>query len=142
MFVIGFGVGMTGQTGKICVVGGIGVAICALVPFAFVFAAVNGEMLVVVVESRRYPGVFAVTIGAVGRKIQRHVTGVGGSIVIGSMAADAGIGSIVVIAVVAFGAVGGNSGMRAVKRVIIVVIGEGSRHPTRRGSMAGCAVGR
>lgn len=69
VFFVGIGIGMAGDAGEFCVIGRIGMAIRTLIPFAFVFAAINRKMLAVVIKSRRYPGIFAVAICAIGRKI-------------------------------------------------------------------------
>ena len=60
-----FRIRMAGRTGEFRIIRRIGMAVRALVPLSFVFAAVNGEIHPVVVESGRRPGRFAVTGGAV-----------------------------------------------------------------------------
>lgn len=114
VFFVGIGIGMAGDAGEFCVIGRIGMAIRTLIPFAFVFAAIYRKMLAVVVESRRHPGIFPVAIGAIGRKIQGYVVGVVGIVVIVGMATRAGIGGVVVIAVVAGGAFVGDHRVGAV----------------------------
>jgi len=68
----------------------------------------------VVVEGRRYPGRFAVAAGAVCGQLLRGVVGVGRLVVFADMAAHTGIRGVIVIPVMASGAVIGNDGMRAV----------------------------
>ncbi len=105
------------------------------------FPAVNGEVLAIVVESRRIPGVLRVTRGAIGRELGRQVVGVARLRIIEGMASVTGIGRIVVIAVMAGGTVRGNGCVRSLQHVIVVVVGKGRRHPVGRRSMTGCAVG-
>ena len=68
----------------------------------------------VVVEGRRNPGRFAVAGGAVRGKLLRDVVGIGCLVVIPDMTARAGIRGVIIISVMAGGAVIGNGGMRAV----------------------------
>ncbi len=96
----------------------------------------------VVVEGRRRPGSLAMAIGATGRELRCRVVRVGRSSVVRRVASVAGIGCIVVIAVVASRTVTGNGGVRTLQYVVIVVHRERSRFPTRVGGMAGRAVGR
>ena len=56
------------------------------------------------------------------------MVGVGGSVVVVFMAAKASVRGIVVIPIVAFGAVV-HEGMRTIKRPIIIVNGKGRWHP-------------
>lgn len=77
---------------------------------------------------------------AIGRELLTCVVGIGCLVIIANMTSCAGIGRIVVIAVVAFGAIVCNGGMRPFQRVIIVVNGEACRLPGVRG-MAGGTIG-
>ncbi len=90
----------------------------------------------VVVESRRYPGCFAVATGAVCGQLLRGVIGVGCLVVIADMTAHTGIRGVIVVPVMASGAVIGYDGMRAVQGVIIVVNRESGRRPTGIRGMA------
>ena len=96
----------------------------------------------VVVESRRYPSCFAVAAGAVCGQLLRGVVGVGSLVVIANMTAHTGIRSVIVIPVMASGAVIGYDSMRAVQGVIIVVDRKGGRRPTGVCGMATRAIRR
>ena len=93
------------------------------------------------IKGSRHPGRFAVATGAIRWELCRGMVGVGRLIIVADMTAGTGIWRAVVIAVVAGGAIIGNSGMRAVQGIIIVVNSKACRLPTGR-SMAGCAVRR
>lgn len=96
-------------------------AVGALIPFFFMLAAVYREMLSIVVKSSGCPGRFTVTAGTIRWKMRRSVIGVGRLIVIICMTTRAGVRCIVVIPVVAGGAIVCNGSMCAVQLVIIVV---------------------
>lgn len=53
VFLIGFGIGMAGSTGKLRIVGGVGMTVHALYPFPLVFSAVYWEILRIMIKSRR-----------------------------------------------------------------------------------------
>ena len=84
----------------------------------------------VMVQRRRRPGGFAVASGAIGWELLGDVVRISRLVIIGRMAACAGVRRRIVIAVVAGGAIVRNGGMRAVQGVIIVVNGKGGRFPT------------
>jgi len=117
------------------------VAIYALVPLAVVFSAINGEIHVVVVKCSGLPCIFAVAVLAGSRELGGNMVGVVGRVIIGHVAAIAGIGRIDVVAVVADRAIIGYGRMGAVQLVIAVVNGEGSRTPVGRRGMAHIAIG-
>ena len=101
---------------------GGGMAFGAGVPFVFVFAAINGEIHVVVIKGGGVPGGFVVTKGAIRWEACRQVVGIVGAIVISLMAAHTGIGCVVEIAAdMAIGAIG-HIGMRAIEGPDSVVI--------------------
>ena len=77
---------------------------------------------------------------AVGRELRGFMVRVGSGIVVSQVAANTGVGCIVVIAVVTGSTVVGNSRVRPVERIVIVVIGKRSRRPARLGRMATGAV--
>lgn len=60
MLVVGFRIGVTSNTSKFCIIGRIGMAICTIAPFPFVFATVYREILHIMVKYRRRPGCFEV----------------------------------------------------------------------------------
>jgi hypothetical protein len=55
MVIVGFGLQMTGKTGKICVITHVGMTVNTVIPLAPVFATINGKELAVMVESCRGP---------------------------------------------------------------------------------------
>lgn len=116
-------------------------AIRALAPLAFVRTAVNGEILTVVIKSRRRPGGLIVARRAICRELGSRVIGVGRLVIIRCMATRAGIWRVGVIALVAGSAIIGNGRMRAVKRVIIVVDRKRGRRPAA-GRVTTCTIHR
>lgn len=114
MIIVGTGVGMTNGATENRVVGGVGMTFGALVPLVLVLAAVNREILRIMVESGRIPGILTVALLAIGRKTGRGMVGIGRLIVVRLVTADTGIGCVVVVAVVAGRALVGNGGMRSV----------------------------
>ena len=109
-----------------------GVAIDTLIPFILMLAAVDREILLVMVKSGRIPGCFGMTILTGCREPCGRVVRVGCRIVIAHVAAVAGVRRGVVVAVVAGCTVIGDSRMCPVQRIIVVVNRERSRRP------AGC----
>ena len=141
VLVICFGVDMAIGTRHLRIIGRVGMAIDTLIPFAVVGAAVDGEILPVVVEIGRRPTGFIMATCAICGELCGLVVGIGRLVVIGVVASETGIGRIVVIPVVASRAVVGDHGVRAVEGIIVVVIGKGGRHPVGRGGMAGGTIG-
>ena len=140
VLVIGFGVDMAIGATEFSIVCWVGMAVGTLVPLAFVRPAVNREILPVVVESRWHPFVLGMAILALGGKLEAGMGRVKGQVVIIRVAANTGVGRIVVIAVVALGTVICDSGMGAVQLVKIIVVGKSCGHPIRLGRMAACTV--
>ena len=95
---------------------------------------------VVMVKSGRYPCRLRVTILAVGRELGDFMVRIGRTVVVGQVAAHTGIGRVVVIAIVAGSAVISNARMRAIERVVVVVVGKSRRRPAGLGSVATGAV--
>ena len=114
VLVVRFGIGVAGGTSKFGVVGWVRMAIRTSAPLTIVFATVNGEILPIVVKSSWCPGVFTVATGTIRRELSRCVVGLRGSGIVAIVATVAGIGRIVVVAVVASSAIVGNSGVRTV----------------------------
>lgn len=56
------------------------------------------------------------------------------------MTAYTGVGRIVVITIVAGGAIVGNASVRAVERIVIIVVGKSGRSPAGLGRMAACTI--
>ena len=96
---------------------------------------------IIVVKGRRYPGRFRVTRLTVRRELRTGVVRIGGLPVIILMAAKTGVRRVVVIPVMAGGAIIRNGRMFSVKGVVIIVDAERSRIPSRLGSVAGSAIG-
>ena len=80
---------------------------------------------VVMIETRGNPRVFRVAILTVGRELRSFVVRIGGSIVVGQVTANTGIGRVVVIAIMTGSAVVGNGGMRSVERIENVMVKAG-----------------
>lgn len=132
---------MTNRTTEKGVIARCCMAIGTLIPFVFMLAAIDREILPVVVEISRIPRCFAVTILASRRETRRGVFGIGGLVIIADVASCTSVRGVVVIAVVAGIAIIGNGGVRPFQRVIIVVNGERGRLPGTCG-VAGRAVRR
>ena len=143
VFVVGLGVGVAGcrGTGDFGVIVHIGMTIHALVPFTVVSATVNGEVLPVVVEGDFGPIGRFVAGGAVGTELSGLVVGVGSILIIVLVAGEAIGGGVVVVAVVAGGTVVGDGGVATDEFVVVVVNGEGGGFPPRVGSVACLAIG-
>ena len=108
----------------------------ALIPFAVVFAAVDREILVIMVESCRHPAIYTMAGHTVGRKSCRNVVRVVSRVVIAQVAAYASAWRVGIIAVVASRAIVGNSRMCPAQYPIIVVNRESRRIPIGVGGMA------
>ena len=122
---------MADRTTEFRVIIWIYMAIRALVPFAFMLTTINGEKLCIVIEGSRYPCIFSMTSGAIRRKLCAQVIRIFGIIIFCSMAAKTGIWGVVIIPVMAGGAVISYHGMRSIEHVKIIVYGEAGRHPIR-----------
>ena len=114
VLVVGFWVGMASCTSKLGIIGWIGVAIGASCPLPIVFSTINREILNIMVKCGRGPHRLCVTACAVGRKPERDVVGGSCLAIIVVMATVAGVGGIVVVAVVALYTVVGNGRVRSV----------------------------
>lgn len=119
---------------------GYGMTLDALIPFILVFSAVYREILLIVVKSGRRPGAGGMTFLAGGWVTFRKVVRVIRRIVIRRMASEAGIGGVVVVAVVTIHT--GDCGMRPVQNPERIVDRERSRLPVRRSSVAHRAIRR
>ena len=133
---IRFRIQVTTHTGKFCIVGRVGMAVRALTPLTFMRPAVNGEILGVVVKGGRHPGRFAMATGTISRKLRGYVVGVASIVVVCQVAAYTGVGRIVVIAVVTGSTIIGNGRMRAIERIVVVVVGKRCRRPAGLGGVA------
>ena len=76
-----------------------------LIPFTLVFAAVNGEILPVVIERRRGPGRFGMATRTISREMRRRVVGIGGLVVIVEVTSRAVGGCAGITGGMAFGAI-------------------------------------
>ena len=133
--------------GRMTAVTGIGcIRVVAVV--AGIAVVGNGRMRAhdrinrVVVEGRWRPGRLAVAGSTIGRELRCCVVWVGGSRIVSRVAAVAGVGRIVVIAVVADGTVAGNGSVCTLQHIIVIVHGERSRVPVGIGRMASRAIRR
>lgn len=111
MIIIRLRFAMANRTTERGVIARRGMAVGALIPFPFVFAAINGKMHDIVVESCRFPGCFAMATGAVCRELCRFMVGIGGLIIIVDMTAGTGIRSVIIITLVTGGTGIGNAGV-------------------------------
>ena len=141
MLVIGLRIGMAIGTRHLRIIGRVGMAVRTLAPFAVVGAAVNGEILSVMIKGGGIPIGFHMTACAIGGELCSLVIGIGRLIIVVDMAAETGGRRIVVIAVVAGRAVVGNCCMSPLQYVKIVMVGHRSRHPFRGRGMAGSTIG-
>lgn len=112
------------------------VAIHAQVPFSFVPATVNREVHIVMVESGRLPGILVMAQGAIRWETCRLMVRIVRSVVVGLVAAEAGVRRVVVVSVVAEYAIVLNGDVRPLKLPVLVVNGEQCRVPVRIGGMA------
>lgn len=94
----------------------------------------------IVVKGRRRPGGFAVTCCAIGWELLGYMVWISGLGVLRIVTAVAGIGCIVVIAVVTSCAVVGNRGMRAIQGIERIMNRETCGFPIRRGGVAHGAI--
>lgn len=104
-------------------------AIGALIPFTVMFSAVNREIHAVVVKVCRYPDCFTMTVLASRWESGRGVIRIIRLVIVWQVATDAGIGRVVVVAVVAGVAVVGDGRVGAIQRVIVIVDREFRRLP-------------
>ena len=140
MRIVGLGICMTASTGEHSIIPRVSMAVETLAPFPLVSAAVDGEMLSIVVKSGGNPAAFSVATGTVRRELGREVIRVVGIVVIAAMAGIAGIGGIIVVAVVTGRTVVGNRSMRPVQSVVIVVHRKARWCPARLRAVAHSAV--
>ena len=84
----------------------------------------------------RYPGRFGVTPGTIGRELEFSMVWISSICVVLRVATEAGIRRIVVVSIMASGAVIGDGRVCPVQRIVIIVIGKSSGHPIRFGSVA------
>lgn len=100
-------------------------AVGATVPLAIMLTTVNGEVHAVMIKCRWRPGIHRMTGLTVRREACAEVIGIIGAVVFLLVAAETGIGCIVVIAPYMTGrAVIGNGGMRTEQGIKIIVIEE------------------
>ena len=95
----------------------------------------------IMVKSRRRPGRFRMASRAIGRELIGGVVGVCGLVELRRMATNAGVWRIVVIAVVAGGAIVCDGGVRAIQSIKIIMDSKGGRRPTGAGGVARGAIG-
>lgn len=115
-------------------------AFCTGTPYILVLAAVYREIHIVMIKGGGLPRRFIVAQGAIRREACRGVIGVVAAVVVGGMAAIAGGWRVGVIAVVTGRTIVGNGRMGSIQWPVVVVDGEGRRHPLRRGGVTHVAV--
>lgn len=94
------------------------------------------RIIIIVIECGRDPGGFRMAVDAFAWILLGFVIGVAGLVVIVQMTSHAGVGRVVVVSVMASGAIGRNQLVRAIQGIIAVVIRETGRLPIRIGGVA------
>jgi hypothetical protein len=122
------------------IVAGIGMTVGALVPLSIVLPGINREVLHVVVEGGRLPGVLTMAYLAVGRILGSRMIGIVCLEIIRCMTTVAGVGGTHIITVVTICTVVGNGGVGTKQYIVIIMHRETRRAPSRDGSMAGTAI--
>ena len=140
MRIIGLGIQVTNYTTELCEISRGGVAVNTIHPFPLVLPAVDREILAIMVKGRWHPGIFSMTGRTVGREKIAAVIRVIGPIIIRLVASDTGVRCVVIISVMAAGAICCNGRVRSVQLVIIVVIVKPRWCPPGIGSVATDAV--
>lgn len=135
MFLIGGVLLMAGKTGEDSIVGRVGVTLRAGSPLVLMFSAVDRKVHSVMIKSRRRPCVFRMAIGAGSRELSRLMIRILSLIVVGLVTAYAGIGCIVIISVMALGAVVFYGKMCSTQDVKLIMNIKRCRHPIRCGRM-------
>jgi len=120
VLVVHLALGMAGRgASEHLVVACIGVAVGTLVPFVLVLARIDGEVLSVMVPVCGVPGSLRMAGSAVGRELCCCMVGIGGLVVVGKMAAHAGVRDAGIISVVA--SLAGKRNMGAGQYVVVVM---------------------
>ena len=107
-----------------------GMALRTIIPFSFVFPAVNWEIHAIVIEGGWGPGRFSMAALAIRRELRRCMVRVRRLVVITGMAAKAGIRRIVIIPVVAGITIIRYGRMSASDRINAIVV-KSRRYPGR-----------
>ena len=89
----------------------------------------------------RGPSRFGVAPGTIGRELEFSMVWISSICVVLHMTTEAGIRRIVVVSIMASGAVIGDGRVCPVQGIVIIVIGEGSGHPIRLGGVAAGTIG-
>lgn len=105
------------------------VAIHALIPFAFMFAAIDREVLPVMIPGGRGPSRGRVAGFTIRGEPDLFVVRIIGAIIIRTVAAKAGIRRVVIIPVVTGRAIVGDARMSAGQWPEVIVNGESGGHP-------------
>ena len=90
----------------------------------------------IVIKTGRQPGGLCMTALTIRRKLGGFVVGICGRVVVCQVTAYTGVGCIVVIAVVTGSAVVSDSRMRAIKCIVVIVVGKSRRCPAGLGGVA------
>lgn len=106
------------------------------IPFALVCTGVDGEVLGIVLQGRRCPGILGVAGGAVSGELSGSMPRVRGIVVILAVASEAGVGGIAVVPIVASRTIISDSGMSAIEGIVLVVDIKASGHPVGLRRMA------
>ena len=95
-----------------------------------------------VIKRRRRPGSLRVAVGACIGELLDLMVGVKGIVVIGLVTTHTGIGRIGIVAIVAINTLAGNSQVRTLEHIKIIVVRHGSRFPSWCCGMARCTICR
>ena len=141
VFLIGLRIYVTVDASHLGIIGRIAVAVCTLVPLSLVLATVNRKISSIVIKSGRHPGRLTVTGGTVVRKLCCPVIRIPGLVVVRLMAADTGIGRIVVVLIVTSTAIVPDQCMSSLQRIKLIVYIETGWTPAGCGRMTADAIG-
>ena len=131
---------MAADAAELTVLIRIGVAFGTVFPLTFMVAAVDREVLLVVVESSWRPGFFGVAFFATGRKLRYLVRRIGGLVVGFRMTGKAAVRTFHIIALMTIETIAGYALMGTPQHIITVVHGKSGRLPVGVRAVAGSAV--
>ncbi len=137
VIIIRLRVHVAGDAGKLSIIGRIGMAVQAGIPFPLVLATVNGEVLHVMIEGGRDPARFTVTGCTVCGEHQRPMIGIAGLVIVCLVTTGTGGGCIEIISIMAGRTIVGDQSVGSVQWIEIVVIGKKGRVPVGIRGVAG-----
>lgn len=111
VIIIRFRIHVASDAGELCIISRIGMAVDTRIPFAFVFATVNGEVWAIMIEGGRKPGGFGMTGRTICRKHQNVMIRISGRVIVVLMTTDTGGGCVQIVPVMTGGAIVGDQCM-------------------------------